>query len=63
MLFFSDNLQGNTEVTLNILKESLGLTCTRDDAIIAQYVAGLFSYRGVLLVSSRNYLIIYFLLG
>lgn len=45
-----DNMQGDSETTRKVI-EGVGLTCDEEDLYIAQYVAGLISYRGVLLVS------------
>lgn len=43
-------MQGDSETTRKVI-EGVGLTCDEDDLCIAQYVAGLISYRGVLLIS------------
>lgn len=45
-----DSFQGTLEKTREII-ESLGLTCDEDDVRIAQFIAGILSYRGVLLIS------------
>ncbi|XP_042890745.1 hexokinase-1-like [Penaeus japonicus] len=45
-----ENMDGGSETTRKVI-ESVGLTCDDEDVCIAQYVAGLISYRGILLIS------------
>lgn len=46
----SDSFKGETQETSTVLKD-VGLNCDADDLQIAQYTAGIISYRGVMLIS------------